>query len=518
MSNVWISKESWEKVWNALHHIQVRFSPTVMQPTAGISGAGASAQLTLDLPDRTGAQEMQWRTRVVDLGNNQYKICFFGTPYTGIAGTIRFRGKEYSIAADDCSFTVSKADLEAGDIYAVWVKMFRENTLESNRFFFAAGLTHSSIPYEGAETEDIRAFAKISWSDNHPAVYSANHTTLEWFDNYTAHGIFRADLACKEIPSSRAAFQNCLEGITQYLVVNSGFHMIINGTAIHGTTIGEASLQSYIALELAEAAGINSARYLYWVCNFGNGSTNTLAPVNARLEITEYRPYDSPYQNLRHEVRLPLLCLKGRVSNSSDLAYKMNFIVKDSNPCKFPMYWINTAGREMQPSYLDGGISISAANQKMYITAIHCFGNGSVLNSVPAQTISYSDTLPYTGWVQVHCRYNVQDDQWGNPYLSIGGTYITSDSSGVSGTEYARNIAFIQENNPAKTIILQNFAGPVYFESYKERIAYLKQQYDQQLSTLESSLGNRLQTLESLNLGSRLINLTQRVFNLENMI
>ncbi len=50
MSAVWISKDSWEKVWNALHNIQVRQNFAVQTPCATLSGNGSSARLNIDLP------------------------------------------------------------------------------------------------------------------------------------------------------------------------------------------------------------------------------------------------------------------------------------------------------------------------------------------------------------------------------------------------------------------------------------------------------------------------------------
>ena len=57
MSAVWISRESWQKVWSALHNIRVRYSHTVKTPCAGISGVGASARINIDLPADYGSAD-----------------------------------------------------------------------------------------------------------------------------------------------------------------------------------------------------------------------------------------------------------------------------------------------------------------------------------------------------------------------------------------------------------------------------------------------------------------------------
>lgn len=57
MSAVWISRESWLKVWSALHNIRVRCSHTVKTPCASISGVGASARINIDLPADYGSAD-----------------------------------------------------------------------------------------------------------------------------------------------------------------------------------------------------------------------------------------------------------------------------------------------------------------------------------------------------------------------------------------------------------------------------------------------------------------------------
>lgn len=57
MSAVWISKESWDKVWNALHNIQIRQSFAVKSPGATLSGNGTSACLNIDLPGTAQIEE-----------------------------------------------------------------------------------------------------------------------------------------------------------------------------------------------------------------------------------------------------------------------------------------------------------------------------------------------------------------------------------------------------------------------------------------------------------------------------
>lgn len=50
MSSVWISKDSWAKVWAAIHNIRVRMNFTVKEPSVSLSGQGSSARINIDLP------------------------------------------------------------------------------------------------------------------------------------------------------------------------------------------------------------------------------------------------------------------------------------------------------------------------------------------------------------------------------------------------------------------------------------------------------------------------------------
>lgn len=50
MSNVWISRESWDLVWNALHNIRINMNFTIKEPYAALTGDGTGARLCLDLP------------------------------------------------------------------------------------------------------------------------------------------------------------------------------------------------------------------------------------------------------------------------------------------------------------------------------------------------------------------------------------------------------------------------------------------------------------------------------------
>ena len=56
MSAVWISRESWQKVWSAIHNIRVRCSHTVKTPCVTLSGSGASARINIDLPGAIAAE------------------------------------------------------------------------------------------------------------------------------------------------------------------------------------------------------------------------------------------------------------------------------------------------------------------------------------------------------------------------------------------------------------------------------------------------------------------------------
>ena len=50
MSSVWIKKDSWDKVWSAIHNIRVRMSFTVKEPCVSLSGQGTAARINIDLP------------------------------------------------------------------------------------------------------------------------------------------------------------------------------------------------------------------------------------------------------------------------------------------------------------------------------------------------------------------------------------------------------------------------------------------------------------------------------------
>lgn len=57
MSAVWISKESWQKIWSALHNIRIRQSFAVKTPSATLSGQGSSARINIDLPAASAGGE-----------------------------------------------------------------------------------------------------------------------------------------------------------------------------------------------------------------------------------------------------------------------------------------------------------------------------------------------------------------------------------------------------------------------------------------------------------------------------
>lgn len=103
MSNcVWVSKDSWEKLWSALHNIQIRCDEAVLSPSAMLSGAGSSASLIISIPRAggTGNTEYNGYFKIVDrtdsleqdpdvtYDSKQYKIAICdGSSYDDEKGT-----------------------------------------------------------------------------------------------------------------------------------------------------------------------------------------------------------------------------------------------------------------------------------------------------------------------------------------------------------------------------------------------------------------------------------------------
>lgn len=69
MSNcVWVSKDSWEKLWSALHNIQIRCDEAVLSPSAILSGAGSSSALIISIPRAVGTGKSEYNSyfKIVD--------------------------------------------------------------------------------------------------------------------------------------------------------------------------------------------------------------------------------------------------------------------------------------------------------------------------------------------------------------------------------------------------------------------------------------------------------------------
>ena len=219
MSNVWISRESWERLWNAMHNVQIRFSRLLAHPSGGITGDGPTAQFRIDLPDRIQEQPQQWCYEVTALENDVWQIDFYSIPDPVMAGTVHYRSSYYGIYASDCSFKVSRSDLSQ----AVRFIMVKETaTYSAEGVTFVPRLTHMSVPSGGTDTDQYVCIAKILFNSRtgQPAVEVYHDQTVEWYETPSyRNDQLRLDLAFGPTPASTNGFREFLDGAVQYLGV-----------------------------------------------------------------------------------------------------------------------------------------------------------------------------------------------------------------------------------------------------------------------------------------------------------
>ena len=76
MNPVWLSRDSWEKIWYALHNIQLRIGSAIEQPAANLTGMGTAARLMVDLPEPP-QRNVLWRCRISELETDRWELRFF---------------------------------------------------------------------------------------------------------------------------------------------------------------------------------------------------------------------------------------------------------------------------------------------------------------------------------------------------------------------------------------------------------------------------------------------------------
>ena len=438
MSNVWISRESWEQLWNAMHNVQIRFDRLLSLPSGGITGDGLSAQFRIDLPERIQEPPRHWCYEVIKLGNDSWQIRFFIPHEPTKAGFVHYRGTTYEILSEDCSFVVSKTDLSR-TIYFVLVKQAYPTHIEGVKF--VPRLTHRGPEVNGSGPDQVRSVAQFiySSSENKLSVHVYYDRTIEWYNAFYRSDQLRLDIAFGPTPASTDGFNEFLDGAVQYLLVDEHFSMMVNGFLVNQTSSQPA--YNAIAIEPNNTANV-SYLYVYWVCEIStrnNSRTACNAPINPRIEFRTTEISSSELAYLRyHRIYIPILTIHREpyevVCNAAQSGiYTFCDIVR---PMSIPLYWINTSGLDFYPDVQDGWILIDYQAKKVVITAIRCFGNDTSIGSIPLQTLAFAnDTdLPITGGLSVCCVFDQENDRWGSPYLMCGSTAITTDTSGVSGT------------------------------------------------------------------------------------
>ena len=503
MSNVWISKESWERLWHAMHNVQIRFSRLVSHPSGGITGDGLAAQFRIDLPERPQESPRQWRYEVNDLGNDSWRIQFYSDGIPNKAGKVHYRGTYYEIASTDCSFVLTKADLTASNhgVYFVLVKQANINHPEG--VTFVPRLTRMTVSSSGTGflSEQCIQIANFMFdqSKNHPVIYVYQDQTIEWYDPYFQNNQLRLDVAFGPTPASNNGFAEFLDGALQYLLVDQHLSMMVNGFPV--TLISEFPKYEMIPIDENNPSG-KSWLYVYFACDISTPAPSqyqTNLPIDPRIEIRDAKVSDPTYQRYRN-VDIPIMCLlRQSYPISCEAAQSGIYEVYDNFPYNIPAYWVNTCGLDFDPEKYDGWITIDFKRKKVVINGIRCYCDNVLRGTILRQTLDYESTMPISGSMTVNCVYDADNDRWGTPYLKCGGQQITEDTSGVTGTLLSVEIASISSINPETTAIRQNYSGPARLSSYTVRINRLQTQLNQLTNRLNDEISARQGAITQVN-------------------
>ena len=501
MNPVWLSRESWEKIWYALHNIQIRIGSSIEQPAANLTGAGAAARLMVDLPEQP-ERNVLWQCQIRELESGRWQLRLFtGSPSK--PKHIHYRGKDFSFE-DDFVFEISRSDLASGPIYAVIIRKVHP---AAGNIYFTVALTRC---YFGILNQAERfaagvcPVAEISLQSGRVSVKSYYDSTITWPDPYPA-GMFHAEMIFSDLPDSNnggSGFQDFLLTTKQQLAVSEEFSMCINNYHVKGTKILsniDYSPCSLLDVTTQEPNGSNSL-YVFWTAEIG-GYTITdscKSPTRIRYEIRQEirNPLHDDYNG--NLLDIPVVKLR-RISTGTNSFYS---IINEYDLPNFPLLWINTFGKDLNPG-ASGFVCLDLERKRLIVNSVYCCRNGDLLHAVPLSYSGSYENLTPAGPLYVCCRYRVANNDWSHFWLQLGNQVLTGSGDPQTGTLYQQQIAEIRLNRDGDPYIaMQNFSKYVFFHSANEnnsaflsRFAALENRIESLVNTMQD-LSSRIGFLE----------------------
>ncbi|MBO4649165.1 MAG: hypothetical protein J5806_13515 [Lentisphaeria bacterium] len=499
MNPVWLSRDSWEKIWYALHNIQLRIGSSIDQPAANLTGAGAAARLMVDLPERP-RQNVLWRCRVRELETDRWELRFF-TDQPSNPKHIHYRGEDICFE-DDFIFEITRSDLTSGPIYAVIIRKAHPAT---GHVFFTVALTRCCFQIlEEAARFAIGVFpvARIDLQNGRITVESYYDSTINWPDPYPA-GPFHAEMVFADLPGvSGSGFQDFLSATKQQLAISEQFSVCVNNYYVSGTKLLSGSDQYPSSrLDLTqEGEDLGNPLYVFWSAQIG-GNTITdccKSPTRIRYEIrSEIRdPVHDDYNG--NLLDIPVAKLR-TVSAGNNSFYR---IVSENDLPARPLLWINTFGKDLNP-YISGFVGIDLERKRLIVNTVYCCRNGDLLNAVPLSYSGSYETFTQFGPLYVCCRYRVANNDWSHFWLQLGNRVLTGSGDPQTGTLYRQQIAEIRLNRDGDPYVaMQNFSKYVFFDSTGENISAFLTRFadlEDRIESLENAMqdaGTRIGLLE----------------------
>ena len=488
MNPVWLSRDSWEKIWYALHNIQIRIGSAIDQAAANLTGAGAAARLLIDLPEPP-RRNVLWQCRIRELETGRWQLRFF-TDHPSNPKHIHYRGEDISFE-NDFVFEVSRSDLTAGPIYAV---IIRKAHPVSGKIYFTVALTRCYFQILDPATRfaiGVCPVAGIALQNGRISVKSYYDSTINWPDPYPG-GLFHAEMIFADLPDSSSGgsgFQDFLSATKQQLAVSDEFSMCINSYHVKGTkTLSDIDYAPCSLLDVTtqEPNGSNSL-YVFWSAQIGGYTiTNCCkSPTRIRYEIRQQirDPLNNDYNGSLLDI--PVVKLR-RVSAGTSSFYR---IINEYDLPNFPLLWINTFGKDLNPD-ASGFVGIDLERKRLIVNTLYCCRNGDLLHSVPLSYSGSYENITPSGSLYVCTRYRVADNDWSHFWLQLGNQVLTGSGDPQTGTLYRHQIAEIRLNRDGDPYVaMQNFSKYVFFHSADENISAFLSRF--------ASLADRIETLES---------------------
>ena len=492
MNPVWLSRDSWEKIWFALHNIQIRIGSSIHQATANLTGSGTTARLMIDLPERP-ERNVLWQCQVKELETDRWQLRFFNASPSN-PKHIHYRGEDISFE-NDSVFQISRSDLESGSIYAVIIrKVFQP----SGKIYFTIALTrcYFQILDKAARLAmGVCPFAQISLQNGRVVVESYYDSTINWPDPYPA-GMFQAEMIFSDLPNSNntgSGFQDFLSTTKQQLAISEQFSMCINNYYVKGTkTLSGVNYAPCSLLDVTQEPNNTNSLYVFWTAKIGGYSDNSRSPTQIRYEIRqEIRdPLHDDYNG--NLLDIPVVKLR-MISTETNRFYS---IINEYDLSNFPLLWINTFGKDLNPS-ASGFVGIDLERKRLIVNTIFYYCNGNMSNP---GSISYSgsyENFSEFGPLYVCCRYRVEDNQWSHVWLQLGNRVLSRYGDPLTGNLYQQKIAEIRLNRDGEPYIaMQNFSKDVFFYSANENISAFRTRFSNLENRIES-LENSMQDLEN---------------------